>query len=196
MLLDNSKPQGKQVLNTAIAETVTQMLKGPIQHGTATKQLGSFGRPAAGKTGTVLNYWNAWFVGYTPQLVTAVWMGHDNGLSPLIGIDGFSGGMFGGDAPAKTWGQFMKLAMATQPPLDFPVPGPLPPANTSADSEAVLDPTTRKANSFTIPQLSTDCGGPCSRTTTLTTPPPPPPPPTTTTTVPAPTTTQKNGQSP
>jgi penicillin-binding protein 1A len=190
VLEDHTSPGGEQVLNPAIAETVTDMLRGPIQHGTATASLGNFGRPAAGKTGTTNDEADAWFVGYTPQLSTAVWMGHENGIQPLRGVDGV-GEVFGGTVPAKAWGTFMKLAMANEPPLDFPVPGPLPPPNASADASAALDPSSRRANSQTIPQLSTDCDGPCSQTTTLTTPPPPTtaPPPSTTTTTPATTTT-------
>jgi penicillin-binding protein 1A len=180
VLEDHSNPEGTQVLNPAIAETVTDMLRGPIEHGTASASLGSFGRPAAGKTGTTNDESDAWFVGYTPQLSTAVWMGHENGIQPLRGVDGV-GEVFGGTVPAKAWGTFMKLAMAHEPPLDFPVPGPLPPPNASADASAALDPSSRRANPQTIPQLSTDCDGPCSQTTTLTTPPPPT---TTTTTAP------------
>jgi penicillin-binding protein 1A len=172
VLEDHTSPTGEQVLNPAIAETVTDMLRGPIEHGTASKPLGNFGRPAAGKTGTTNDESDAWFVGYTPQLSTAVWMGHDGGIQPLRDVDGV-GEVFGGTVPATAWGAFMKLAMANDPPLDFPKPGPLPPPNASADASAALDPSARRANKLTIPQLSTDCDGPCSQTTTLTTPPPP-----------------------
>ncbi len=104
VLLDNTSPAGKQVLNPAIADTVTDILKGPILHGTASGQLASFGRPAAGKTGTTDHEVDAWFVGYTPQLVTAVWMGHDNGSSQLAGIDGFGGVIYGGDVAGQDVG--------------------------------------------------------------------------------------------
>jgi penicillin-binding protein 1A len=172
VLEDHTNPAGEQVLNPAIAETVTDMLRGPIEHGTASRTLGGFGRPAAGKTGTTNEESDAWFVGYTPQLSTAVWMGHDGGIQPLRGVDGV-GEVFGGTVPATAWGAFMKLAMANQPPLDFPKPGPLPPPNASADASAALDPSARRANTLTIPQLSTDCDGPCLQTTSLTTPPAP-----------------------
>ena len=109
--------------------------------------------------------------------------------------------MFGGTVPAKAWGDFMKTAVANLPPLDFPKPGPLPPPNTAFDAAAVLDPSARRGNSQTIPQLPTNCDGPCSRTTTLTTPPPPTTaPPTTTsttsTTLNTTTTTAQKGHSP
>ncbi len=184
VLIDNTHPVGKQVLNPAIAETVTQLLKGPPgPGGTAGAHLASFGRPIAGKTGTTNDESDAWFVGFSPQLATAVWMGHDGPVQHLSypGV----GSVFGGTVPAAAWGDYMKQALANLPPLDFPIPGPLPPPNSAADASAVLDPSTRHPNRQTIPQLSTDCDGPCSRTTTLTTPPRPP---TTTTTTPSPTT--------
>jgi penicillin-binding protein 1A len=200
VLIDNTHPVGKQVLNPAIAETVAQLLKGPPgPGGTAAAHLASFGRPIAGKTGTTNDESDGWFVGFTPQLATAVWMGHDSAIQHLSypGV----GSVFGGTVPAAAWGDFMKLAVANLPPTDFPTPGPLPPPNSAADADAVLDPSARRPNRQTIPQLSTDCDGPCSRTTTLTTPPPPPtttstttPPPsssTTSTTTPRTSTTQK-----
>ncbi len=202
VLIDNTHPVGKQVLNPAIAETVTQLLKGPPgPGGTAAAHLASFGRPIAGKTGTTNDEHDAWFVGFTPQLSTAVWMGHDSAVQHLNypGV----GAVFGGKVPAGAWGDYMKLAVANLPPTDFPVPGPLPPPNSAADADDVLDPSLRRPNHQTIPQLSTDCDGPCSRTTTLTTPPPPstttsttPPPPsssTTSTTSPRNTTTTQKG---
>ncbi len=86
VLEDHTNPEGEQVLNPDIAETVTDMLRGPIEHGTASGPLANFGRPAAGKTGTTNDESDAWFVGYTPQLSTAVWMGHDGGIQPLRGV--------------------------------------------------------------------------------------------------------------
>jgi penicillin-binding protein 1A len=177
---DHTHPQGTQVLNPEIAATVTQLLTGPILHGTASKPLANFGRPAAGKTGTTDAESDAWFVGYTPQLSTAVWMGHDGPIQPLR-LPGY-GEIFGATIPAPAWGDFMHLALANQPPLPFPKPGPLPPPNSAADATSALDPRSRSANGLTIPQIPTNCDGPCSQTTTLTTPPPPPPPTTSTTT--------------
>ena len=57
-----------------MADNVTNVLQGVIAGGTGTAA--QLGRPAAGKTGTTSNYTNAWFVGYTPTLSTAVWMGN------------------------------------------------------------------------------------------------------------------------
>ncbi len=65
----------KQVISKDVANGASQLLKGVIQKGTGTKAKLEGGRPAAGKTGTTDNHVESWFVGYTPQLATAVWVG-------------------------------------------------------------------------------------------------------------------------
>ena len=110
------------MLNPAIAETVTQLLKGPPgPGGTAAAHLASFGRPIAGKTGTTNDERDAWFVGFTPQLATAVWMGHDGPVQHLNypGV----GAVFGGTVPAAAWGDYMKQAVANLPPTRLPRSG-------------------------------------------------------------------------
>ncbi len=81
----------------------TQVLKTVIQDGTGTSA--NYGCPAAGKTGTAENMDNAWFVGYTPKLSTAVWVGYPQGNIPMS--DGF-----GGTLAAPIWRQFMQAASA------------------------------------------------------------------------------------
>ena len=69
-------------------------------------------RPAAGKTGTTENYGDAWFVGYTPQLVTAVWVGYPNKLVPMT--NQFHGDpVAGGTYPAMIWKTFMQRRFAS-----------------------------------------------------------------------------------
>jgi membrane peptidoglycan carboxypeptidase len=70
----------------------------------------NLGRPAAGKTGTTEDYRNAWFVGYTPQLATSVWVGYRNANQPLIGVEGVPK-MAGGTIPAQIWASYMKAAL-------------------------------------------------------------------------------------
>ena len=114
--------RGKQVMPVNVARTETDMLQGPVRSGTAAGTLGSFARPAAGKTGTTDRNVDAWFVGFTPQLTTAVWMGDPAGdtisMNPY-----FNGGqVFGGTIPARIWRTFMEPALAALPPLNLNPP--------------------------------------------------------------------------
>jgi len=104
------------VLSPAAAFVTTQMLKDVMSYGTA-KKLKKFSqeRPSAGKTGTTDNYQDAWFIGYTPQLITGIWMGYDN---PRPGGKGFTGG----SVCAPVWGRFMRSALAAKSAVDFPKP--------------------------------------------------------------------------
>ena len=111
-------------MNTADLATVA--LEGVIQKGTGTAA--NIGRPAAGKTGTAESFQDAWFCGYTPQLVTCVWVGYPKGEIPLHNIDGFAD-VFGGSIPAQIWHQFMAEALASATVLGFPSP-PIPGAAT------------------------------------------------------------------
>ena len=171
VLMDNTAPQGDQVLDPAVADTVTSMLGGVITNGTG--RAANIGRPAVGKTGTAQDYRAAWFVGYTPQLSTAVWMGYSDVPRPLYGIKGV-GSVTGGSFPAQTWADFMRAAHADQPVIGFPVPGALPiPVQTPTvapadDPEA--PPTTvpfvpQAGAPMTPASVPSDCGGPCDQTT-------------------------------
>lgn len=109
-------PAVAAVLSPAAAFVTTRMLKDVLTYGTA-KTLKSFTeqRPAAGKTGTTDDYRDAWFIGYTPQLITGVWTGYD---TPRPGGPGFTGGAI----CAPIWGRFMRGALAGKPILDFKKP--------------------------------------------------------------------------
>lgn len=113
---DNTSRPGTRVLSQAVATNVSDVMRGVITSGTGRNA--NIGRPASGKTGTTDNYHDAWFVGYTPQLSTAVWMGHRDEVRSL-------GGVSGGSHPAIAWGTFMRQALADQPVIDFPPPGQL-----------------------------------------------------------------------
>ena len=86
---------------------LNQMLAGVISHGTG--RAAKIGRPAAGKTGTSQDYRDAWFLGYTNQLVAGVWLGNDNG-APMRRVTG-------GGAPARLWKDFMTTAHKGMPVL-------------------------------------------------------------------------------
>ena len=101
------------VVSPATAFVTTSMLKDVMTYGTA-KGLKKFSqeRPAAGKTGTTNDYRDAWFIGYTPQVVTGIWVGHDK---PKAGGKGFTGGA----VAAPIWERFMRQALAARPAVDF-----------------------------------------------------------------------------
>jgi penicillin-binding protein 1A len=120
---DNTKGlRSDRVLEEAVADNVTNVLKGVITSGTGTRA--ELGRPAAGKTGTSQNYENAWFVGYTPTLSTAVWMGYPQGNIPMRGIHG-TPRVAGGTLPTKIWHDFMVEAMRGVPVTEFTEPAPI-----------------------------------------------------------------------
>ena len=106
-------PPQNRVFTDGEAYEGTQVLKTVIQSGTGTNA--NYGCPAAGKTGTAENEDNAWFVGYTPKLSTAVWVGYPQGNIPM-GTYGF-----GGTAAAPIWKDFMQAASGGYCG-DFPTP--------------------------------------------------------------------------
>jgi penicillin-binding protein 1A len=109
----------KRVLDADVADTVTAILQGVIQRGTGTAA--NIGRPAAGKTGTTNSSQDAWFVGYTPQLTTAVWVGFHAGEIPMqpprTAIT-----VFGGTYPARIWQKYMAAVLAGEPVEPFTAP--------------------------------------------------------------------------
>jgi penicillin-binding protein 1A len=104
-----------QVLAPGNAYLITKALEQVIERGTGTAA--GIGRPAAGKTGTTNDYADAWFVGYTPELVTAVWVGHPEGRIPMTSVHGAA--VVGGTLPAQIWRDFMSSALAGRPVRDF-----------------------------------------------------------------------------
>ena len=108
-VLEQAEPKQRSVISEQSAAELTSMLQGVIQKGTGTRA--NIGRPAAGKTGTTSDYHDAWFVGYTPDLVAGVWIGSDNNAS--------LGGMSGGLTPAVIWKAFMSKALASTPAKNF-----------------------------------------------------------------------------
>jgi penicillin-binding protein 1A len=102
-------PVKKQVLTPAEDELLTQLLEGVVTSGTG-KAAALPGYTVAGKTGTTENYGDAWFVGYTPQLVTAVWVGYPNTLRPML-TEYHGRAVAGGTFPAQIWKTFMQAAL-------------------------------------------------------------------------------------
>lgn len=123
-VIEENIPKEKVVINEKSAYIMTDMLRSVITNGTGAGA--NIGRPAAGKTGTTSDYKDAWFVGYTPDLVAAVWMGLDN--------DGSLSKITGGEMPAAIWRSFMSEAVKSYPARDFPRPGGISESQLSSDS--------------------------------------------------------------
>jgi penicillin-binding protein 1A len=107
---ETNAPVPRQVLTPTQAATIDQLLQGVVQGGTGTAAALP-GREVAGKTGTTENYGDAWFVGYTPQLVTAVWVGYPDKLVPMT-YQFHGHAVAGGTFPALIWKAFMTKALA------------------------------------------------------------------------------------
>jgi len=145
-----AQPRGTRVLKPSVAKAVTDVLRGVISGGTATRA--NIGRPAAGKTGTSQNYRDVWFVGYTPQLVTSVWVGHMT--ERPIYVNGAHA--FGGTVAAPIWASYMKRALAGQKKLNFPQAG-RPAYNASKFHIPVSKPPS--VTNMTLEQASRKLGG-------------------------------------
>jgi penicillin-binding protein 1A len=104
-------PSGDRVVTDGVAYTVEDVMKGVLESGTAA--CCDIPCPAAGKTGTTEAQADAWFVGYTPHVSTAVWVGNPDARIPLPG--------YGADLAAPIWQDYMEVAAAS-PCDDFPAP--------------------------------------------------------------------------
>jgi len=113
-LLEKRDVRNEPVINPQLAYRMNELLKGVLDRGTgaAARRFG-FTRPAAGKTGTTNDYKDAWFVGYTPDLLAVVWVGFDGPRK--IGLSG-------AEAALPIWTDFMKSATASMPVTDFIAP--------------------------------------------------------------------------
>ena len=111
-LLEEARPSIHEVVPPEVAHTMTAMLEEVVQFGTgiAAKQLK---RPAAGKTGTTQDYTDAWFIGFTPQITSGVWVGYDDKQISLGKKE------TGARAALPIWLEFMQNGLAGMPVLDF-----------------------------------------------------------------------------
>jgi penicillin-binding protein 1A len=113
--------QGKRILSSAQAAVASEVLRGVVEDGTAAffHDLDEeIGRPSVGKTGTTDDFVDAWYVGYTPRLATAVWVGHPEGRTPMTDVHG-EPVINGENLPLDLWIEFMSQATAGDPALDF-----------------------------------------------------------------------------
>jgi membrane peptidoglycan carboxypeptidase len=122
-----SDPTPRQAFSPEVADTVNYALQHVVQDGTGYRAQ-ALGRPAAGKTGTTNGNLSAWFVGYTPQLSTAVMFvkdGKDGNPVSLAGLGG-GGSVTGGNYPARVWTAFMQGALSAEPVEQFASPTAAP----------------------------------------------------------------------
>ncbi|MCF0154194.1 MAG: penicillin-binding protein 1A [Veillonella sp.] len=142
-ILEENSIEEKRVVDEKDAYVITNMLESVITNGTGGNA--AFGRPLAGKTGTTDDSKDAWFVGYTPDLAAAVWVGDDFGSQTLHG-------MTGGDTPAIIFNAFMSQALANTPVSDFPVPA----GAESVANQGYYNPVATPAASETKAEESSD----------------------------------------
>lgn len=116
-VLEERTPKRSIILSEATSFIVTDMLRGVVERGTG--RGANIGRPAAGKTGTTDDFTNAWFIGFTPDLATGIYIGNDKQSNPLVFDDGTR---WGSARAAAIWKQYMSQAVAGKPIKDFPRP--------------------------------------------------------------------------
>jgi membrane peptidoglycan carboxypeptidase len=195
------QPQSRVVLTPAQDAQETYVLQQVVLRGTGTAA-GNVGSPVAGKTGTTDNSTDAWFIGYTPKLTTAIWMGYASGSKPMLDFRGFSS-IQGGTVPAELWHNYMAAVLSAYPAYQGQFPAVYsfngltltpPPASTLEFPEGLGTTTTTTPSTTTttttVPRSTTTA--PRSTTTTPRTTPTTSPPTTTTppTTKPPPPTTK------
>ena len=179
-LLFGGPDKGERAVEVQHARQAIQVMRQVVQRGTGTRARLP-GRQVAGKTGTSQKHQNAWFVGATPQLSTAVWMGSPAGNIDMNNVGGIR--VTGGSYPARIFGAYMDIALEGMPSEDFAAPDP----KRIARGKFINDkfgtvkrrPTTTTS---TIPGVPPSTPPEGSTTTIPTTSPPTTKPPTTTTT--------------
>lgn len=140
------EPEGEQVVSPAIAAKATEILVGDVKRGIAHKA-DLEDRTVAGKTGTSERFFDSWFVGYTPQISTAVWMGYGEGGATLEGLLNLGGKYFGPiEPPAVIWREYTRSALEGEPAEEFdnvnasrydpPPPPPAPAPQNAPDANA------------------------------------------------------------
>ncbi|MEU7305966.1 transglycosylase domain-containing protein [Streptomyces sp. NPDC007206] len=161
------KPKGTTAMPSSTADTVTDVLQDVVRNGTGTNAQ-ALGRPVAGKTGTTDDYKSAWFIGYTPQLVTSVAMFKENpknsGLQSMKGVGGFSK-VFGADMPTEVWTNYMTAALQGQPVRKFP-PAPSLGQGANEFGTPSATPSRTASSPSATPTTSTtpsSSSGPCYR---------------------------------
>ncbi|MEW6200847.1 MAG: penicillin-binding protein 1A [bacterium] len=126
VIYEKTYDRGKRVLDDNVIARIVPCMEAVIKRGTGRRA--DIGRPAAGKTGTTSDWKDAWFIGFTPQLTAAVWIGNDNNsfLRVLVNGKPTGKGIAGGTIPAPMWKYFMERALKGKEAADFDLPEPTP----------------------------------------------------------------------
>jgi membrane peptidoglycan carboxypeptidase len=114
-------PEGEQVISEDIANEATEIMIGDVTEGIA-KDAYLGDRPVAGKTGTSENFFDAWFIGFTPELVTGTWMGYAEGGQTLEYVLQYARrlhGLSGGITPAEIWKAYTRSVLSGEPVEQF-----------------------------------------------------------------------------
>ncbi|HVF74060.1 MAG TPA: PBP1A family penicillin-binding protein [Acidimicrobiales bacterium] len=192
--------KGRRAFSVQVARMAAQSMRAVVERGTGTRARLP-GRQAAGKTGTSQNHENAWFVGFTPQLSTAVWMGNPDGNVAMNGVSP-CGSVTGGCIPSMIWNAYMSAVLEGQPSVPFAPPDPrqIPRSRTIRDrfSSRSGSTSTTRPTARTVPPVGPTVPEPGPEpepepTTTTSPPTTKPPKPTTTTEPPPPTTAPPEG---
>lgn len=134
-VLVENQPRAAKVLDERVAYILTDLLQEVIRPGGTAGQVGRMvNRPAAGKTGTTENSQDVWFVGYTPDLVAAVWAGNDDPNRPLPGR------LTASQLAAPIWGDLMARALSGRPATAFVRPPGITEAEVCTDSGLLATP--------------------------------------------------------
>lgn len=139
-LLENREVKMQRVASPGLCYVMNDMLKDVLQWGTAARvQTLGFTRPFAGKTGTTNNYRDAWFIAYSPRILTLVWVGFDDGHNVRLS---------GSEAAVPIWVSHMNRIVGMVPDVDFHRPDDV--------VERAIDPTTNMLASPYCPETRTE----------------------------------------
>lgn len=142
------------VLNAALLRVV----------GEGTGRAAAIGRPMAGKTGTTQNYGDAWFVGFVPQLSTAVWVGYPDKITPMTSVHGIK--VAGGTFPARMFSTYMTRAVESMPIQDIDTATPEELSLRLVNVPPPPPPPTPPSTDTTLPTTTTTLPGPSTTTST------------------------------
>lgn len=150
-VVEQHTPSGERVLSEQEADLVTYCLRQVVLGGTG--KAADIGRPVAGKTGTTQDNRDAWFVGYTPTLTAAVWMGYVGapGEEPRFMDDVHGRAVTGGSFPAEIWAKFMRAATKGMDVASFKEPTTFPGRELNPELE-VPTSTTSSTSTSTVPE--------------------------------------------